>query len=90
MSPNTWLSVLVVVFWLVLGIAAKAAKSTISLSPVIPLIPAILWLAGILVNHFGSPWGTIIITAIHALLLACMLLLFARWRREEKDRRGRL
>jgi len=65
MSANTWLSLVVVVFWLGLGIAIRASRSTTSIFPVIPLVPGVLWLVGVVVNHFASPWGTVVVGAIH-------------------------
>jgi len=84
MSANTWLSLVVVVFWLGLGIAIRASRSTTSIFPVIPLVPGVLWLVGVVVNHFASPWGTVVVGAIHCVLLFLMLFLLARWRKEKQ------
>jgi len=86
MNSNILLTVIVVAFWLGLAIAVKASKSTTSLFPIIPFAPGILWLVGIVVNKFHSPWGTVAITGIHLLLLLLFGFLLLRWRKEKKSK----
>lgn len=51
---------------------ADGKRRGMSVAPVIPLVPVALWGVAAIVDHFITPWGTIVIGSAHAVFGAAL------------------
>ena len=58
--------------------ASSGQQRGISLVPVIPVFPLVLWGAAELIDLVSNPWGTIVIAALHALCAVILVVSIVR------------
>ena len=53
--------------------AADGRRRSVSLFPVIPVIPAVVWGIAYVVDWFAEPWGTLVIGSLHVVFVVVVV-----------------
>ena len=77
--------------WLLWAVASAAAlirqaakdghERSVSLFPVIPVIPLLVWGLAYVVDWLAAPWGTLVIGSLHVILVVVVAWSIVRRRR---------